>query len=62
MILTFTKHGVAIINTEEEASSGGKGIGVPIRSEEERKLTWMCETRVRLFMQMELVAYRDEFG
>ena len=32
------------------------------RSEEERKLTWMRQKRIWLFVQMELKACRDEYN
>ena len=48
------------MNPNERASSGGKGIDVPICSEKERKLAWMNDTRIRLFMQREVMSCRDE--
>ena len=44
----------------ESTNSGGKGLGGSICSEEETKLNWMRDTRIRLFMQMELLGSRDE--
>ena len=58
--MAFTEHGITTMNPEEGTCSGGKSVGVPICSEEQRKLTWMRDTRIRLFMQMELMACRDE--
>ena len=44
----------------DETNYGKKGIDVSICSEEERKMSWMRETKIRLFMQMELDACRAE--
>ena len=56
----FTKHGVTAMYPKEGTSSGGDSSEVPTCSEEERKLTWMRDTRTRLFMQMELMACKDK--
>ena len=48
------------MNPEEGTSSGGNGFDVHICSEEERRMPWMRDTKIRLFMQMEVVACRDE--
>ena len=45
------------MNPEE----GIAGNDVPNHSEERRKMTWMREMRIRLFMQMELEASRCKF-
>ena len=34
--------------------------GIYVCSEEERKMVWMREVRIRLFLQMQLEACRDE--
>ena len=49
MKLTFTNHGVTVMRPEEGTIFGGKGIDVSICSDEERKLTWMRDTWLRLF-------------
>ena len=59
---TFTDQGTTALNPEEGTSSGGQGVKVPIHSEEERKLTWMYDTRIGSFMQMELMAFKDELN
>ena len=56
----FIEHGVTAMNPEDGTRSGGKGINAPICLKEERKLTWMRDTRTGLFVQMELMACRDE--
>ena len=45
-----------------ENAINSKGIisGTDVCSEEEGKMTWMRETRIRISMQMELKACRDE--
>ena len=58
--MTFTDHGVTAINPEKGTSSGGKGIDGCSCSEKENKLTWMHDTRITLFMEMELMACRHE--
>ena len=59
--MTFTKHGVAARNPEEGTSYGGKVIDAFICAENEMKLTWMRDTRISLFIQIELIMVcRDE--
>ena len=45
--------------TNPEGTNSGND--VHCCSEEERKIMWMRETRIRLFMQMKLEACRNEF-
>ena len=58
--MTFNKHGITAMNREKGTRSGGKGIDVPIYSEEKMKLAWMRDPRIRLIMQMELMACGEE--
>ena len=48
----------------EEDTNSGKGLDATCCSEEEMvhkgKLIWMSYTRIRLYMQMEVLACRDE--
>ena len=47
------------MNPEEGTSSYSKDFGGSVCSLEEKKLTWMRKTRIRLFMRMQLMACRD---
>ena len=57
--MNFTEHGITSMN-REETNSGSERIDAPISLEGKRKLSWMQDTRVRLFIQMKLLACRDE--
>ena len=48
------------MNPKEGTRSGSKNFDGSNYSLQERKRTWMRKTRIRLFMQMELIAGRDE--
>ena len=50
----FSEQGENAMNPEGTIS------GIDVYSEEARKLSWMRETRIRLFIQRELCACRDE--
>ena len=56
--MTFPEHGVTM-DPEEGKISGDKG-HVPFCSKEEMQLTWMRDTRIRLFMKMELMSCMNE--
>ena len=60
MKLTFTKHGVTTIISEKGTETDGKGFEGS--TEEEMKLTWMHDTKMGLFMHMELLACRDDLN
>ena len=57
--MTFIEHEVTAMNPKEGTSSGGKGVEVSICSEKEMKMIWMHDTRIRLFMQMKLMALQE---
>ena len=52
----FVEQGKNAMNSEGTIS----GNDVNYCSEEERKMMWMRETRIRTFTQIELKSYRDE--
>ena len=54
--MNFSEQGESAVNPEETIS----GNDIHYCSEREKKMTWMHETRIRLFMQMELEACRNE--
>ena len=56
--MDFAKQDKNAMNPEGTISAN-KGIGIHICSEEEWKLSWMRETRIRCFMQMKLDASRN---
>ena len=64
MKITFIEHEVTAMIPEEGKSSGDKGFYGFVGSEEDMiykgKLTWMRDTRIRLFIKMELLECRDE--
>ena len=54
----FVEQGENATNPEGTISGNNDGSNY---SEDEGKMVWMRETGIRLFMQMEPRAYRDEF-
>ena len=62
MEITFTEDEIIATIPEEGTSSGYEGFYDSVCSEEEMKLTWMHDTRIRMFMHMELLACRDELN
>ena len=60
MKTSFTESDVVSAMNPEGTYSGKKDIDVSICSGEKRKLSWVRETRTRLFMRMKLLACIDE--
>ena len=54
--MNFFERGENAMNPEETIS----GDDVHYHSEENIKMTWMCEKRIKLFMQMELENCRNK--